>query len=112
MFCVLLMNDRTTEAYAYLDAAKDAIAKTEDKTVTVPASQMLVGIFESAFKAKQEAEAKAAEAKAAEEKRKAAEAAELEKAKQECAKVAEDKKANDENCKKVKAAEAKTSASG
>jgi hypothetical protein len=124
-FCILLMNGRTTEAYAYLEVAKVGIASTKDTMAALPDPAAwpgdATGLAELANKKQQEAEdaakaaaekqkqADAAAAKAAEAKKKEAE---LEKAKQECAKVADDKKADDANCKKVKEAEAGTAKTG
>jgi hypothetical protein len=116
-YCVLLMNGRDTEAWAYLEAAKAAIAQTKDTMATLPVAAdfpALIAAQEAQKKAAAtketaaaaQADSAAAQADADAKSKQAA--AELTAAKAACAKVAEADEPNDENCKKVKAAAAST----
>jgi len=78
-FCILLMNNRTTEAYAYLEAAKAGIGTTKDTMATLSATGPWPSLYAEAaafeeFAKKKQGEAEEA-AKAAEAKRKEADAA-------------------------------------
>jgi len=97
MYCVLLMNNRTTEATNYLNTAAGAMNKMSDTAFVAQVAPSFIDGLNAQITVLEAQRKRLEEVKAAEVKR----LADLAEAKKKCEAVAADKKAADENCKRA-----------